>query len=275
MIGKGKSAKMNLVKEIQKRKMIIGMVHVQALPGTPKHKYPLSKIISQAVQEAKLYEQNGLDAIILENMHDVPYLNKKVGPEITASMTAIAAEVKKNISIPCGIQILAGANKEALAVAQASGCDFIRVEGFVYSHIADEGLMNACAGELMRFRKAIEAEDIAVFADIKKKHSSHSITADLDITDFAEASKFFLADGIIITGRSTSEETDINELKKVRESCDLPILIGSGITIDNIGKYWNFADGFIIGSHFKENGVWQNPVSTDRVKSFMKYLEEF
>ena len=260
---------MNFIDNLKKKKLTIGMVHVDALPGTPNNKYSISQIISQAVQEAKMYEQNGLDAIILENMHDVPYLNRKVGPEITASMTAIAAEVKKNISIPCGVQILAGANSEALAVAQASGCEFIRVEGFVYSHIADEGLMNACAGELMRFRKKIRAEDIAIFADIKKKHSSHSITSDLDITDFAETCKFFLANGIIITGRSTSEEADINELQKVRKTCDLPILIGSGITINNIDKYWNNADGFIIGSHFKKDGYWKNSLDKNRINEFM------
>ena len=265
---------MKIINEMKKKKLIIGMIHVDALPGTPNNKYSISQIISKAVQEAILYEQNGLDAIILENMHDVPYLNRNVGPEITASMTAIAAEVKKNISIHCGIQILAGANLEALAVAQASGCKFIRVEGFVYSHIADEGLMNACAGELMRFRKMIGAKDIAVFADIKKKHSSHSITSDLDITDFAEACKFFQADGIIITGRSTSEEADINELKKVRKTCNLPILIGSGITLKNIDKYWNLADGFIIGSYFKEDGNWKNAVSTDRVQAFIKYVNK-
>ncbi|MDP8202262.1 MAG: BtpA/SgcQ family protein [Candidatus Tenebribacter burtonii] len=252
--------------------MIIGMIHVDALPGTPNNKLTISQIISKAVEEAKLYEQKGLDAIIMENMHDVPYLNKKVGPEITASMTAIATEVKNTISIPCGIQILAGANIEALAVAQASGCEFIRVEGFVYSHIADEGLMNACAGELMRYRKMIGADEIAVFADIKKKHSSHFITTDLDITDFAEACKFFLADGIIITGRSTSKETDVNELQKVYKIFDLPILIGSGITIQNIDKYWDLTDGFIIGSYFKEDGDWRITVSVDRVQSFMKYV---
>ncbi|MEA2096205.1 MAG: BtpA/SgcQ family protein [Candidatus Cloacimonadota bacterium] len=263
---------MKFINEFQKKKLIIGMVHVGALPGTPNNKYSISQIISKAVQEAILYEQNGLDAIILENMHDVPYLNKEVGPEITASMAAIATEVKKNISIPSGVQILAGANKEALAVAKASGCEFIRVEGFVYSHIADEGLMNACAGKLMRYKKMIGAEDIAVFADIKKKHSSHSITSDLDITDFAEACKFFLANGIIITGRSTSEEADINELQKVHKTCDLPILIGSGITLNNIDKYWNHTDGFIIGSYFKEDGNWKNAVSGDRVQLFMQHV---
>jgi len=263
---------MKFADDFTKKKMIIGMVHVQALPGTPNHKYPISEIISLAVQEAKLYEQHGLDAIIIENMHDVPYLNQSIGPEITASMTAIATEVKKHISIPCGIQILAGANQEALAAAYASGCEFIRVEGFVYSHIADEGLMNSCAGELLRFRKKIGAENIAIFADIKKKHSSHSITADLDITDFAEACDFFLADGIIITGRSTSKKADLTDLKKVNQTTKLPILIGSGITIDNINEYRDLANGFIIGSHFKEGGNWKNPVSEKRIVNFMKQI---
>ena len=113
---------MNFINSLTKKKMIIGMVHVDALPGTPNNKYSISQIISKAVQEAILYEQNELDAIILENMYDVPYLNREVGPEITAAMTAIATEVKKNISIPCGVQILAGANLEALAVAHPVAC---------------------------------------------------------------------------------------------------------------------------------------------------------
>lgn len=104
-------------------------------------------------------------------MHDIPYLNRQVGPEIVASMSVVCNEVKKEANnLPCGIQILAGANKEALAVAKAAGLQFIRAEGFVFSHIADEGTMNSDAGELLRYRKQIEADDILVFTDIKKKH---------------------------------------------------------------------------------------------------------
>lgn len=111
------------------------------------------------------------DAIMVENMHDIPYLNRQVGPEIVASMSVVCNEVKKEANdLPCGIQILAGANKEALAVAKAAGLQFIRGEGFVFSHIADEGTMNSDAGELLRYRKQIEADDILVFTDIKKKH---------------------------------------------------------------------------------------------------------
>ena len=104
-------------------------------------------------------------------MHDLPYLNRKVGPEITAAMSVVANEVKREVkNLPCGIQILAGANKDALAVAKAAGLEFIRAEGFVFSHVADEGIMNSDAGELLRYRKEIGADDVLVFCDIKKKH---------------------------------------------------------------------------------------------------------
>lgn len=253
-------------------KKIIGMIHVAALPGTPKNNNSIEKIIEIAVQEAKIYQDCGIDAIMLENMHDVPYLNREVGPEIIASMTAIAREVKQNVNLPCGIQILAGANQAALAAAQAAECEFIRAEGFVFSHIADEGFINADAADLMRFRKKIGAEHIAVFSDIKKKHSSHSITSDLTISDFTKAAEFFLSDGIVITGKSTSEMTDLKDLQEANRATNLPIIIGSGITVDNIIVYWDHTDGFIVGSHFKEDGKWQNSVSKDRV---MQFVEKF
>ena len=255
-------------------KPIIGMIHVPALPGTPKHSQSVSNIISVAVKEALLYEKFGLSAVMIENMHDVPYVNRKVGAEIVACMTAIACEIKKKVSLPVGIQILAGANKEALAVAKAAELDFIRAEGFVFSHVADEGLMNGCAAELLRFRKQIGAENIAVFTDIKKKHSSHAITADVGIAETARAAEFFLSDGVIITGSSTGTVADVSELKAVKKAVKIPVLIGSGITAENLGKYWNSADGFIVGSYFKENGFWENEISEKRVEKLMKQVDD-
>ncbi|MBM4398871.1 MAG: hypothetical protein FJ041_00875, partial [Candidatus Cloacimonetes bacterium] len=184
-------------------KPIIGMLHVQALPATPSHQFSMSEITDMAVSEAKLYAELGLDGIMLENMHDVPYLNTKVGVEITASMTAIACAIRKEMKIPIGIQILAAANKEALAVALAANLQFIRAEGFVYGHLADEGYIQSCAGELLRYRKQIGAEHIAVLTDIKKKHSSHSITRDISLGKTAAAAEFFLSDSLVITGAST------------------------------------------------------------------------
>lgn len=146
------------------------------------------------------------DSLLLENMHDVPYVqHQHLGPETVACMARISQEIRNMTSgksnyIPLGIQILACGNKQALAVAKACQLQFIRAEGFVFGHVADEGYTDACAGDLLRYRKQIEADDILVFTDLKKKHSSHAITQDVSLLETAKASEFFLTDGIIITG---------------------------------------------------------------------------
>ena len=193
-------------------------------------------------------------------MHDVPYLRGAVGPEIVAAMAAVAREVRRGCARPLGAQLLAGAGREALAVALAAGLDFIRVEGFVFAHVADEGLLQACAGELLRYRRAIGAERIAVWADIKKKHCSHAITADQDIVEAAEAAEFFLADAGDLTGRSTGAPADLEELARVKAAVGLPVVVGSGVTVANVHEYLPHADALIVGSHFKEQGHWTRPV---------------
>ncbi len=253
-------------------KPIIGMIHVEALPGTPKYKGKVKDIISKAITEAKTYQSAGVDAIAIENMHDVPYLNRKAGPEVTSLMSIIGYEIKTKTKLPVGIQILAGANKQALAAANSAGIDFIRAEGFVFGHVADEGMIDSDAGDLLRYRKTIDAENILVFTDIKKKHSSHSVTADVSIEDTAHAAEFFLSDGIIITGTATGIEADIEEIKAVKKSTKLPLLIGSGVNINNLGDYFPICDAMIIGSYFKKNGNWANTVDPLRIKSFMKKI---
>jgi membrane complex biogenesis BtpA family protein len=156
------------------KRALIGVIHVQALPGTPANKLDVTRITSIAVDEARIYRDAGFQGLIIENTHDRPYLKKNVGAEIVAAMSVVGAEVRKATDLPLGIQILAGANESALAVALACGASFVRVEGFVFAHVADEGLIEASAGDLLRYRRAIGAEHIHVFADIKKKHSAHA-----------------------------------------------------------------------------------------------------
>ncbi len=255
-------------------KTVIAMIHVDPLPGTPLWGGSMKKVLDKAVKEALLYKECGVDMVAVENMHDTPYLNRNVGPEISASMAVVGYEVKRASSLPCGIQILAGANKEALACAFAAGLDFIRAEGFVFSHIADEGLINSCAGELLRYRSSIGANEIPVFTDIKKKHSSHAITSDVDIAETARAAEFFRSDGVIITGRSTGLQADLEEIKTVKLSIGIPVLVGSGVTIDNVGSYLNISDAIIVGSWFKHESKWQNPINTDKVKLFMEKVRK-
>jgi membrane complex biogenesis BtpA family protein len=256
-------------------KPVIGMIHVPALPGTPQNRLSIDEMCSLCVEEARVYNQNGIDAVMIENMNDLPYLNGGVGPEIMAAMAVIGHLVKKEMKDrEVGIQILAAANKEALAVAKAASLDFIRVEGFVFAHIADEGFINSCAGELLRYRKVIDAAPIKIFTDIKKKHSSHSITSDIDIAETAKAAEFFLSDGIIVTGICTGSEPDLEEVKKVKKISQLPVIVGSGINPENINKFFPFADAFIVGTYLKRDGNWRNPADPQRIKRLMETIHQ-
>jgi uncharacterized protein len=253
---------------------VVAMIHLEALPGTPRAKYPGRQILDKALAEADIYKQAGVDALALENMHDRPYLRSKVGPEITALMSVIGCEVKKQSQLPCGVQILAGANKAALAVALAANLDFIRAEGFVFAHIADEGIIQSDAADLLRYRKQIGAEQIQIFTDIKKKHSSHAVTADVELCESARAAEFFLSDALIVTGSVTGQATPPDDVRAVKESCHRPVLVGSGVTFDNVENYLDLADALIVGSHFKKDGIWSHPVDFFRVSRFMDKVKE-
>lgn len=246
------------------------MIHVDALPGTPAGHEPLAQIVKRAAREAKVYQSAGINGLMIENMHDTPYLKGGVGPEITAAMTTVAQAVKGAAGLPTGIQILAGANREALAVALAAGLDFIRAEGFSFAHVADEGLMESCAADLLRYRKEIGAEKVRVWADVKKKHSSHAITSDVSIGATAHTVQFMRGDAVIVTGSFTGDVASLHELEDVKKAVTLPVLLGSGVSADNLGDFYALADGFVVGSDFKKNGNWENELDPARIQSLMK-----
>ncbi len=248
---------------------VFGMIHVPALPGTPRHAQPVAAIVEHCLAEARVLAQAGFDGLLIENMHDVPYLRGHVGPEIVAAMTAVGCAIRREMDKPLGVQVLAAANREALAVALACGADFVRVENFVFAHVADEGLMpEAEAGGLLRYRRQIGAEHIAVIADIKKKHSSHAITADVPLAEAARAAAFFDADGVVVTGTATGEPAAPDDVRRVREAVNIGVWIGSGLTPENLADYWPQADGLIVGSYLKRDGLWSNPLDEVRVARF-------
>jgi membrane complex biogenesis BtpA family protein len=211
---------------------------------------------------------------MIENMHDVPYLRGEVGPEIVASMTVVGAAVKSESQLPVGLQILAGANLEAMAVAHAAGLNFIRAEGYAYAHVADEGLIQSSAAKLLRYRRMIGATKVQVWTDVKKKHSAHAITADVSLGETAETVEFMGADCVIVTGSATGHAPLITDVQEAKAHCHLPVILGSGITPDNVNEFYSYADGFIVGSYFKVDGHWGNVVDPARVTAFVKVIDK-
>lgn len=249
---------------------LIGMIHLEALPGTPRSAMSFQEIRQKALAEASLLIDAGFDALIVENMGDTPYLLRDVSAEIVAAMTVVVTDICA-LGQPVGVQVLAGANKAALAVATSAGAHFIRAESFVFGHLADEGWMNADAGELLRYRRSLNSQ-VAVFCDVQKKHASHAMSSDISLADWIDAAHFCGADGVVVTGTMTGVAPQSHTLNSLKAS-PLPILIGSGVTPDNVASYRHRAKGVIVGSYLKDQGHWQGSICAERAKRMRQAVD--
>lgn len=241
---------------------LVGMVHLGALPGAPAWGGSMADVLSAALRDAEALLEGGCDALLVENMGDLPWLRGHVPPWTTAAM-ALAVDRVVALGAPTGVQILAAANQEALGVAVAAGASFLRVEGFAWAHVADEGWIDACAGSLLRDRAALGAR-VAVWADVQKKHAAHAVTGDLTLTELAEGTAFAGADVLIATGAATGRPTNPADVRAMK-AAGLPVAVGSGVTPDT-ARDLSDADAWIVGSWLKIGGDWQAPVDVSRVR---------
>ena len=207
---------------------------------------------------------------MLENSHALPYIKPPLPARAVEVMKRVAVEVRRRFTGPIGIQVLEAANETALEIAQEADLDFLRVEGYVFAHVGGAGLIEGCAGRILRQRKERGCEHIKVFGDVKKKHCSHALTGDHDILDEVKQAEFFLVDGVIVTGARTTEPPSVAELRRVKKHAHVPVLIGSGMTPENIKTYYPLADGFIVGSTFRQGGRFLGAREPKRLASFMK-----
>ena len=251
-------------------KFLAAMIAVLPLPGSPLYDADDQRVIDQALWDLEHYKRAGVDSILLENDHDLPYIQPPLDEKGIALMTRIAKEVRNRFDGPIGIQMLEAANITSLEIAAEADLDYIRVEAFVFAHVGGSGVINGSAGKILRRRKELNAEHIKVFADVKKKHGSHSLTIDLDIKDEIMQAEFFMADGVIVTSQFTGINPDKGDLLKAKSATKLPVLIGSGMTPENIQEYLPLADGFIVGSCFRKDGKFLEKLEPERLHKFMK-----
>ena len=238
------------------------MIHVGPSPSSPGHA-GVEAGIARAVRDAEALASAGFDAVMLENFHDFPPVRgEAMGPDVPAYLTALGIAVRAEVGteMPLGIQVLFAAHRIAVAVAATVGMQFVRVEAWTHAHVSDKGFVDASAGDTLRYAKSIGAEGIAYWADVKKKHASHAITADLDLGDIVAALPDHGAQAVIITGPATGNAPDPAHLRIARRSGKLPIVVGSGLSVQNAAELVPLADGFIVGSSIKVDADWRQPV---------------
>jgi membrane complex biogenesis BtpA family protein len=249
------------------RTALVGMVHLEALPGAPGWKGSLDEVLEAARRDARTLRKGGCDALLVENMGDLPWLKGRVPPWTTAAMT-LAVQAVLEEGLPVGVQVLAGANEHSLGIAVATGASFVRVEGFAYGHVADEGWIEACAGQLLRAR-AMLGSDVEVWADVQKKHAAHAVTGDISLEDLACGHAFNGADAVIVTGGTTGEPPTRDDVLSMRRS-GVPVVVGSGVS-PHTAPALGDADAWIVGSWLKEGGDWRRPVDIQRVRTLLTF----
>lgn len=252
------------------RKFLAAMIAVLPLPGSPLYDGDDQRVIDQALADVAIYKYAGVDSLLFENDHDLPYIQPPLDEKGIALMTQIVKAARAQFDGPIGVQMLEAANITSLEIAAEADLDYIRVEAFVFAHVGGSGVINGSAGKILRRRKELGAEHIQVFADVKKKHGSHSLTIDLDIQDEIRQAEFFMADGVIVTSQFTGINPDTNDLIKAKEATKLPVLIGSGMTAENIAEYLPLADGFIVGSYFRKDGRFLEQLVPERLNTFLQ-----
>jgi membrane complex biogenesis BtpA family protein len=251
-------------------KPVIGMVHLWPLPGAPGYTgYGMQTIIDHALRDAEALVQGGVDGLVVENMWDHPYyVGAEVRPEAMTAQAVAAAEIVKNFPLPIGINVIHNGGIVCLSIAVAARARFIRVCILTGSRLWDTGeLDHGCAADLVRKRKELCAEEIHFFADVDKKHSV--AFPGIDLPTHIEWCEFYGADALIVTGRMTGSAPDVEKVREAKSLASRPILVGSGSNQENIGAFLQYADGVIVGSSLKIDGVMQNPVDVKRVRAFM------
>jgi membrane complex biogenesis BtpA family protein len=251
-------------------KFLAAMIAVLPLPGAPRYEENDDEVMGQALSDLRHYINAGVDAIVLENSHDLPYVKGPLNPGAYDLLSKVAREVRQRFSKPVGLQVLEADNETALRIACDADLDFLRVEGYVFAHVGGAGVIEGCAGGLLRKRKELGCEHIKILGDVKKKHCAHALTGDLDITDEIKQAEFFLVDGVIVTGARTTEPPALAELRRARKAAHVPVVIGSGMTTENVRNYYRVADGFIVGSTFRENGDYLGKLDPKRLERFVK-----
>lgn len=255
-------------------KVIIGGVHLLPLPGTPDYDAGggVEKVYRRAREDVLRLLEAGVDAILFANEADTPY-QIKVGPEVVAAMTGCIGRLRDELVVPFGINMLLDP-LAGIAVAHATGGRFVRGY-FTGGYVGDMGIMNTFGPEAARFRRAIGAGDVRFITNLTCAFGVPLGERDLAATAYG-AVVHGRVDALAVSGPAAGFEADREALAAVRRAAaGVPVLVGTGVTLENVRRMLTVADGAIVASGLKVDGITLNPVDGERAKRFMAEVRTF
>jgi len=256
------------------RHVILGMVHVPALPGSSKYEGDPTLIEDAVLRDAQALCDGEVDGLVLENFGDAPCAKGRVDATTVAWMTRLATAVKQRFAVPLGVNVLRNDGRGALAIAQAAAAEFIRVNILAGARVTDQGVIEGISHSLLRDRARLGCRQIKIFADVNVKHSVALVSRDLraEVSELVERAG---ADALIVSGVATGQPADAAELKEVRDAIvEVPVFVGSGVNANNWDRFSLSCDGCIVGSSLKRDGRVECPVDPERVKRLVGRIRQ-
>jgi membrane complex biogenesis BtpA family protein len=251
---------------------LIGMLHLPPLPGSPHYAGKMQDSIDAALHDAQILSEAGFTGLIIENLGDAPYYPDHVPAETVAAMSVVAAHVRQQNKLPIGVNVLRNDPQTAIAIATAAALQFIRVNILIGTSVTDQGVISGQAHLVARTRQRLRADNVLIFADIRVKHAAPLVDRELaqEIDDLFERA---LADAIIVSGAGSGKPVDADFLREVKKlSGDRPVLIGSGLNLENAKELLAVADGAIVGSSIKVEGKIHNRMDKASARRLMEIL---
>ena len=251
-----------------KKKAVISMCHIGALPGSPLYDADggMNKLIDDAISDIEKLQAGGVDAIMFGNENDRPYLLKAT-PESIAAMTAVVTSAKQILKVPFGVNYLWDPTA-SVAIGSTTGASFVR-EIFTGVFASDMGVWAPDCATPQRLRRNLDRQDMKLLFNI---NAEFAYSLDQRPIELRAKSAIFssMADAILVSGPITGQPADASELRKVAETVtEVPVFANTGVNIENVKDVMSVASGCIIGTHFKVDGDTWNSVDGDRVARFM------
>ena len=250
-------------------KPVIGMAHFPALPGTPRYdeRGGMAHLYESIAADVQALQAGGVHGILFCNEDDRPYV-WQVGPEVPAAMARVIAEVRPQLKVPFGVDVLWDP-RAAIAIAHATGAQFVR-EVFTGAYSSDMGVWDTRAGEAQRYRRQIGAQNVRLLYNINAEFAAPLAPRPLEQVARSVALSS-LPDAICVSGAMTGSATDPEALRSIKQAVlDVPVIVNTGVRAETVAQFLAVADAAIVGTSIKQGGVTWNPVDRARVVQLME-----
>lgn len=251
---------------------VLGGMLLPPLLGAPRFGGSMSKVIDQVLADAEAMVAAGVHALTLENVGDNPFVRDQAAPETVAAFTVVAHEVRKAFSVPLGTNVMRNSWAAAMAIAAAVGADYVRINVLGDVLATDQGIIQGCAAELLRYRKNLGVDHIRIFGDVDCKHAGPLTDRPLEVVAKDTAYRQ-MADALLVTGHDSDTPPTAADIRTVKNAVpDVPVFIASGMSMDSLDLV-GLCDGTTIGT-FARNWDIDGPIVPELLNTFVKAVGE-